>query len=147
MMRSRCDDGEGEMTSQTLEELEGEVWEEPVPSSCLIDSCHRLRRKPVDEFTAEDLRIMIGQEIALDHLMPRAVSMLEANPLVEGDLHPGDLLARVLKNAKWVKARPEIGSRMVVVAKRALEQLVRLPSEERASLEDLHHLLLKFVCR
>jgi hypothetical protein len=45
----------------------------------------------------EDLRIMIGQQIALPHLLPRALALLEADPLAEGDLFPGDLLANVLR--------------------------------------------------
>jgi hypothetical protein len=136
------------MTSRTLEELDGEVWEDPVPSSCLIDTCHRLRRKPVDEFTAEDLRIMIAQEIALDHLLPLAVGMLEDNPFVQGGQHPGDLLLCVFKNSRWLKKRPEMMSRAAVVARRTLEQLGQMPPEERIPLEvDLEDLLLKFVLR
>jgi hypothetical protein len=136
------------MTSRTLEELEGEVWDDPVPSSQLIDTCHRLRRKPVDEFTPEDLRIMIGQEIALDHLMPRAVDVLEGNPLVQGDLYPGDLLGRVFRNARWLKARPEIMSRLATIAERALKELGQMAPAEKTFLEeDLENLLRQFVCR
>jgi len=40
---------------------------------------------------------MIGQRIALDHLVPRAIEILEVDPLAEGDFYPGDLLAAVLR--------------------------------------------------
>jgi hypothetical protein len=42
-------------------------------NSFLVRRVHELRRKPVGEFTVEDLRIMIGQEIALEVLVPRAL--------------------------------------------------------------------------
>ena len=41
-------------------------------------------------------RIMIGQNIGLTHLLPRAVAILETNPLAEGDCFAGDLLSAVL---------------------------------------------------
>ena len=40
---------------------------------------------------------MIGQQISLPYLVPRAIAMLEANPLTEGDFNPGDLLYAVLR--------------------------------------------------
>ena len=39
---------------------------------------------------------MIGQQIALKHLVPLALDVLETNPLVEGDYYPGDLMSNVL---------------------------------------------------
>jgi len=39
---------------------------------------------------------MIGQQIALTHLLPLALGHLEENPLAEGDLYLGDLLNAVL---------------------------------------------------
>jgi hypothetical protein len=59
-------------------------------------TCHRLRRKPLNQFTAEDLRVMIGQQVSPPILVPLAVERLEADPLVEGQYYPGDLLAAVL---------------------------------------------------
>ena len=45
----------------TLEELEGEVWGEPEFDSHLVSTCHQLRKRPIEDFTTEDLRIMIGK--------------------------------------------------------------------------------------
>jgi hypothetical protein len=44
------------MPGKTLDELEGVVWGEPTFDSYLVTTCHRLRTKPVDEFSVEDLR-------------------------------------------------------------------------------------------
>ncbi|MEU5722368.1 contact-dependent growth inhibition system immunity protein [Micromonospora sp. NPDC047738] len=46
----------------TIEELERDVWPDPGPDDTfLVRRCLELRRKPLAEFTVEDLRIMLGQ--------------------------------------------------------------------------------------
>src|SRR5438034_6487098 len=105
------------MPGRTLDELEGVRWGAPEFDSHLVTTCHRLRTKPVDEFTAEDLRIMIGQNIGLAHLLPRAVAILEANPLAEGDYYAGDLLCAVLRADRSALGRnPELLQRIIGVA-------------------------------
>jgi len=81
---------------RTLEEIEKDVWSEPKLGSHLVTTCFALRKKPVDEFTIEDLRIMIGQSIGLPTLLPLALDRLRTEPLAEGDFYPGDLLRSVL---------------------------------------------------
>jgi hypothetical protein len=77
----------------TLEELEGSSWADPGPDSTLVmRRCHGLRRKDLDDFTVEDLRILIGQAIGLRWLVPKAVVIVEANPYSAGDYYQGDLL-------------------------------------------------------
>jgi len=80
----------------TLEQIEGEVWPEPSFDSHLVTTCHALRKKPIDQFTVEDLRIMIGQNFGVEHLFPYALKVLRSNPLVAGDFYEGDLLKSVL---------------------------------------------------
>jgi hypothetical protein len=82
--------------SKTLEELDGRDWGEPKYDSYLVGNIHRLRRKPLEEFTVEELRVMIGQNIGLSYLIPIAVERLEENPLASGDFYSGDLLNAVL---------------------------------------------------
>ena len=81
--------------NKTLQEIEQHDWGEPAYDSYLVTTCHRLRRKPLNKFTAEDLRIMIGQKISLPILMPLAVEWLEREPLAAGHYYQGDLLAVV----------------------------------------------------
>ena len=83
--------------SKTLEELDDEDWGEPNYPSHLVTAVHRLRRKPLGEFTTEDLRIMIGQNLGLKHLLPHAMEILRENPLASGDFYDGDLLLAVLR--------------------------------------------------
>src|SRR5262245_21544085 len=82
---------------RTLDELDPPAWGPPDDDSThLVMQCHALRKKPVADFTVEDLRIMIGQQVSLPHLIPRAITVLEASPLAEGDYYPGDLLNAVV---------------------------------------------------
>src|SRR5258708_1749 len=86
-----------EERSRSLQELDGQDWGEATFPSYLVRTCHALRRKPLRDFTIEDLRIMIGQNFSLNYLIPLAIEHLQQDPLVAGDFFPGDLLANVLK--------------------------------------------------
>ncbi|MGN9769190.1 contact-dependent growth inhibition system immunity protein [Micromonospora sp. SD12] len=94
----------------TIEQLERDVWPDPGPDGTfLVRRCTELRRKPVAEFTIEDLRVMLGQQIGVPSLLPVAVQVLLRDPLAEGDYHPGDLLLNVLRlpASAWSNFRPE----------------------------------------
>jgi hypothetical protein len=106
---------------KNLDELEGVVWGEPNFDSYLVVTCHRLRLKPIDEFTVEDLRIMILQKISLHYLMPLAIEKLEREPLSEGNCYPGDLLNSVIDSkSEWLISHPQWLDPVVEIAKRAL---------------------------
>lgn len=125
----------------TLEQLEGVVWGKPTFDSYLVTTCHRLRTKPLDEFSVEDLRIMIGQEIGLPHLVPLAVAVLEREPVAEGDYYPGDLLASVIGAVEWLQANPEWLARVIQVTERASAEFV--PEADK----DLRQRLAEFLAR
>jgi CDI immunity proteins len=95
--------------AKTLDELDPPAWGPPLYDSFLVRRGHELRTKPLREFTTEDLRIMIGQGIGLPHLVPRALTMLEANPLAEGDMYAGDLLHAMIRvpETYWKANREE----------------------------------------
>ena len=81
---------------KNLTELEGVGWAAPDFDSHVVRESNRLRLVPLGELTVENLRLLIGQRIGLTYLVPLAIEHLEANPLVEGDYYPGDLLASVV---------------------------------------------------
>ncbi len=87
--------------SNSLEVLENDSWGEiPENESYLVTSCHRLRKKPLSDFTVEDLRMLVSQNIGLKFLIPIALDILKSDALAEGHLYPGDLLLSVLKSNK-----------------------------------------------
>ena len=88
---------ENNWRSKSLESLEKDFWGEiPKDESRLVTTCHKLRKKQLQEFDTEDLRLLIGQNIGLKYLIPLALEALKTNILAEGDLYEGDLLKSVL---------------------------------------------------
>jgi len=105
--------------SKSLQQLDGEDWGKPTYDSHLVTECHRLRRVPLCQFTVEDLRIMIGQHICLEYLMPLALEHLRADPLAEGAYYSGDLLSAVLRAGRDVwQQHPDWRSEVAAVAQR-----------------------------
>jgi hypothetical protein len=90
---------------KTIEQLENDKWPEPDYDSYLIKTTFSLRKKRLGEFETEDLRIMIGQDIGLEYLIPLAINRLNEDILAEGHFYPGDLLSVVLNADKnfWIK--------------------------------------------
>jgi hypothetical protein len=118
--------------NKSLQELEGDDWGEPIYDSHLVQTCHNLRRKPLIEFTVEDLRLMIGQAIGLAYLIPLALDRLEKEPLAEGDLYPGDLLTAVLKidEQSWFSNR-DLLQRFGRIVQQIKESLPSLAEADR----------------
>lgn len=99
---------ESNWKSKTLESLEKNVWPSLAndEGSYLVKTCTSLRKKQLKDFSVEDLRIMIGQNIGLEFLIPLAIDVLKENILVEGSFYEGDLLKSVLTSDKeyWKKS-------------------------------------------
>jgi hypothetical protein len=102
---------------QTLTQIENEDWGEPEWQSYVVTNSHRLRHKPLREFTAEDLRFMLGQQISLPLLMPMALDVLELiDPFAGGDMNQGTLLYNALKvDRRFWEKYPRLWHRMNVV--------------------------------
>ncbi|HVK25775.1 MAG TPA: contact-dependent growth inhibition system immunity protein [Actinokineospora sp.] len=85
-------------TDRSLQEIESDDWGDPASATTRLSAeALRLRRTPVGDLSTEDLRLLIGQQIGLDTLIPIAARTLAVDPLTEGDLYPGDLLGAVLR--------------------------------------------------
>jgi hypothetical protein len=124
--------------SKSLQQLEGDDWGEPTYDSHLVTECHRLRQVPLREFTAEDLRIMIGQQIGLSYLIPIALEVLRADPFAQGAFYCGDLLAAVLRAevAFW-RQFPELRREAAGIAARAFILLPTLDEIDRQTAQDV----------
>jgi len=124
-------------SSKSLQELEGKDWGGPAHDSHLVTECHRLRRVPLHQFTPENLRIMIGQQIGLPYLIPLALELLRKDPFTAGDFYQGDLLAAVLRadSSFWV-ASPALRAEAGRIAQQALSLLPSLDETDRKTAQD-----------
>jgi CDI immunity proteins len=90
--------GQPDRSALSLEQIERKAWgDPPADATRLIRTAHELRRKPIDALTAEDLRLLIGQQIGVNVLLPRALVLLADDPLTAGDMYPGDLLNAAMR--------------------------------------------------
>ena len=69
---------------KTLEELEQDVWPYDEFRSHVVQESQRLRKVPIGTLSVEDLRLLIGQKIGLEFLVPLALEQLVNNPLAIG---------------------------------------------------------------
>lgn len=102
--------------NMTLEQLENNIWGEPVYESYLVKECHRLRKIPINKLGVEDFRVLIGQGISLKYLVPVALDMLVKNPFVSGDYYYGDLLLHVVRiPADFWNEFPDLMSELTLI--------------------------------
>ncbi|MGW1966196.1 contact-dependent growth inhibition system immunity protein [Streptomyces sp. NPDC001935] len=96
---------------RSLEELEHDYWPDPSGDTTrLIRTAHALRRKPTGKLTVEDLRLLIRQDVGLPFLLPLALEVLRLDPMAEGHMYEGDLLAAVLTRSPEIwNTSPELG--------------------------------------
>lgn len=110
--------------NKTLEELDGEDWGFPAYNSHLVTTCHDLRSKPVGNFSVEDLRIMIGQKLSLEYLIPLALEILEDNIYPDEELYPSVLLNTVLNVGRdfWI-SNPDYKNDLETIIVKNIEDL------------------------
>jgi CDI immunity proteins len=125
---------------KSLQQLDGQDWGEPTYPTHLVRECHRLRRVPLRDFTAENLRIMIGQNIGLQYLVPLALELLCVDPFTEGDFYQGDLLQNVLRvEASFWQRRPDLRKETADVAAQAFSLLPTLDEIDRQCADQVLH--------
>jgi hypothetical protein len=117
---------------KSLDSLEKVNWGEPNFDSYLVKTCHRLRKVPLNEFEIEDLRIMIGQDIGLEFLIPIAIEELEKDILAEGHLYEGDLFHAVTSSdPEYWKTNRENWKKIHLIFENNLELLESYGSIDR----------------
>lgn len=94
---------------RTLDEVDPPSWGPPPDdASALVRRAHELRTVPLAQLGVDDLRLLISQDVARPTLIPIALGMLRYEPLLEGDLYPGDLLHAVMRvPAAYWRAKPD----------------------------------------
>jgi hypothetical protein len=82
---------------KSLENLEKTYAEFPNDfNSRLVNRVFQLRKIPLERFTIEDIRLMVGQDQGLKYLVQLAIDELKIDLFAEGDFYPGDLLKNTL---------------------------------------------------
>lgn len=115
-------------TNSTLEQLENDFWgKAPEGATRLVTKCHELRRKKIRDFETEDFRLLIGQNIGLQFLVPLAIEILHKNAFAEGDFYEGDLLQNVLKSkSEFWKDHPDLKREVVEIFEKNRAKLQEL---------------------
>lgn len=80
---------------KTLEEIENQTWNDMSFKSSLVTQVDNLSKVPIQDLTAGNLRLLIGQNIGLNALIPIALELLEDNIFLDSELFAGDLLNAV----------------------------------------------------
>ena len=102
---------------EVVQQIAEGYWEPNYPSH-LVTTCHRLRKVPIGQLSVEDLRILLGQSIGVQYLVPLVLEIMVANPLAEGDLYPGDLLSSALRlNPTIWRQHPDWAGRLESIVK------------------------------
>jgi CDI immunity proteins len=91
-------------TRPTIENLEGKVWPAPEFQSSLVLATHALRKKPLEDLTPNDLRIVFNQDIGTEYVKERVLAVLETEPDA-GELYAGDLIVAVLRSKRYQEDR------------------------------------------
>lgn len=109
---------------KSLEELGAVPSDRSGGGSYLLSQLRRLRTVPLKELRIEDIRLLIGQSLGLEFLVPMALDHLEAHPLAAGDFYPGDLLKNVMEAPEsfW-NNHPDLRARLVNALERALARV------------------------
>ncbi|TGE25571.1 hypothetical protein E5K00_10395 [Hymenobacter aquaticus] len=126
------------MNNKSISQLEGWSWNQPIPdednSSYEEYNFYVLHKKPVNEYTPEDLGFMITQESGLKYVLPLAIGILKSNPFVSAN-YPGGLLTSVLGLPKTIwEQSPHLYNEVKIIfdnAKNNLENVEELKGSYR----------------
>ncbi|MCC7011765.1 MAG: hypothetical protein IT454_04305 [Planctomycetes bacterium] len=117
----------------SLDQIEGRARPARIAATPIARRCDNVRAAPLGTLKAGDLGMLIGQHIALDIVVPRAIELLEETPLITGDDFPGDLLGSVLRIEQefWLR-HPRWHGRVAAIA----DRVASAPEEIAAELQE-----------
>lgn len=123
--------------SKSLQELDGLDWGDPETAKTpMIGRVLALRRKPLAELTNGEVRLAIGQKVGFPFVLELAIKRLRADPLIESEYYPGDILAALvrLEEEDW-EDRDDLRADLVVLFRQAMEQSTEDADAFRGSLQ------------
>ena len=81
--------------NKSIEELENDFLTELEFNSSLVVNCHNYRKIPLIKIEAEQIRLLLGQDIGVKYLLLLALNILKNNPHIECIYFPSDLLLQM----------------------------------------------------
>ena len=82
--------------NKSIEELENVYWPDTNFNSYVVQTSRNARKKPISQLSYEEIRLLIGQKIGLQYLIPIALSIISIDPLIKVYFYEGDLLFQLL---------------------------------------------------
>lgn len=89
----------------------------------MIGKVLTLRRKPLADLTNGEVRLAVGQKVGFPYILELAMMRLRADPLIEGDFYPGDVLAALVRlNEEDWEGRNDLRAELAELFGQAMEQ-------------------------
>lgn len=85
----------------SIAELEQSAWEDSDYPSYVVQKSQAARKKPISQLSHEEIRLLIGQKIGLQYVVPIALSILRENPMIAVHFYEGDLLLQMLRLSEF----------------------------------------------
>jgi hypothetical protein len=132
---------------KSISELEGWNWKDPIPSpdnsSSVVLRFYRLHRTPIKNLEVGDLRFLIGQNSALEYLVPLAIDQLRKDPFIEAEYYPGDLLWAMYLNNNDPNYSISHPDQREVLVRLYDTQVGQMPTE-KVSFDDMKRITRKY---
>lgn len=85
----------------SISQLEGWSWTSEIPTeeddSYVVYNFYLLHNKPLNDYTADDIHFMIGQDTGLEYLVPTALELIDENITLEASYYPFDMLRQLMR--------------------------------------------------
>lgn len=115
--------------SQTLSDLLHCEWRDEIPydDSSVVQHMYYLFHTPARRWTVEDYRYLVGQETALDIILPKVFEILQFDIKADGGFYEGDLLNAVLQiNADFWEQHKDLYNTACMLIKNNMEELSKM---------------------
>ena len=89
--------GKMDQYNKSIEELENVYWPDSSFNSYVVQTSQNARKKPISQLSYEEIRLLIGQKVGLQYLIPIALSIISKDPLIKVYFYEGDLLFQLLR--------------------------------------------------
>ncbi|MFY8033634.1 MAG: contact-dependent growth inhibition system immunity protein [Flexibacteraceae bacterium] len=107
------------MERRSISQVEGWNWDSDIPTretdGGIVTRYYELHNVPICDLPIEDIRFLIGQNAALEVLVPIAFDFIKDDLFLEAEYYRGDLLHNLLeindKDNYWAK-HPELKEKL-----------------------------------